>query len=140
MGDLVLGGTLQLMGTLNLEAEGGKVVIDAGGAQFEVLVEGATGTAAPPVIQPPPPATPLDTGVDAEVISSFNQTVKAGGKNIVTGGVVMQGDVPTWPGMMLPSAGNTGPVLVSGIPATVQNDQATIFPSGGVATFTTSGQ
>jgi len=52
----------------------------------------------------------------------------------------MQGSTPTWPGMMLPSIGNTGPVLVNGIPATVENDQASIFPSGGVATFTDSGQ
>jgi hypothetical protein len=142
MGDLVLSGNLMLSATLELEADGGKVKVDT----FEVLVEGlapptdgASGTA-PPVIMPPPPAGPTDPGPSAAMLSSFNKTVKAGGMNIVALGIVMQGSTPMWPGMMLPSVGNNGPVSINGIPINVQNDQAVIFPSGGSAIYSTSGQ
>jgi hypothetical protein len=53
---------------------------------------------------------------------------------------VMQGSTPTWPGMVLPSQGNTGPVTVNRIPMNVVGDQAVIFPSGGTASLGTSGQ
>ena len=49
-------GTLDLSGMLSLKASGGKV--KAGG--LEVLVEQASGTAAAPVLLPPPPASPGD--------------------------------------------------------------------------------
>jgi hypothetical protein len=138
MADLTLKGMLNLLGTLKLNPDGGKVLI--GDAGMEALVEDAKGTAAPPVIQPPPPASPIDPSVDVQVISSFNKTVTAHGKNIVALGIAMQGSNPTWPGMMLPSVGNTGPVAINGVPINVVNDQATIFPSGGVGTLTQSGQ
>jgi hypothetical protein len=138
MADLTLKGMLMLMGNLRLNPDGGRVLI--GDAGLEALVEEASGQAAPPVIIPPPPASPTDPGTGVKVISSFNKTVTAHGKNLVALGIVMQGNGPTWPGMMLPSVGNTGPVTINGIPINVVNDQATIFPSGGVGTFTTSAQ
>jgi hypothetical protein len=137
MANLTLKGTLNLLGKLDLNPDGGKVLI--GDAGLEALVENAEGQA-PPVILPPPPAAPSDPGPTVKVISSFNKTVTAGGKNLVALGIVMQGNIPSWPGMMLPSAGNTGPVTINGIPINVQQDQATIFPSGGVASFAQSGQ
>jgi hypothetical protein len=137
MADLVLGGNLTLMGNLNLVGDGGKVLIGSA----EVLVEGtsptngAQGTSPAPVIQPPPPASPLDPGTSVYLVSSFNKTVKANDKAIVALGIVLQGNTPMWPGMMLPSTNNTEIVTIAGVPANVKNDQATIFPSGGVATF-----
>jgi uncharacterized Zn-binding protein involved in type VI secretion len=103
------------------------------------LVEEGEGQAAPPVLIPPPPASPSDPGVKVKVISSYNKTVTANGKNIVALGIVMQGDAPSWPGMMLPSVGNPT-VTINRVAVNVVNDQATIFPSGGVGTFTKSGQ
>lgn len=138
MADLTLKGTLTLLGNLRLNPDGGRVLI--GDAGLAALVEEASGQAAPPVIQPPPPASPVEPGPEVKVISSFNKTVTAHGKNLVALGIVMQGSTPTWPGMMLPSVGNTGPVTINGVPINVVNDQATIFPSGGVGTFTTSAQ
>jgi hypothetical protein len=136
MADLILKGPLNLVGKLNLEADGGRIFI----GEWEALVEGEAQGSAPPVIQPPPPAGPINTGTTVKVISSFNKTIKAGGKNIVASGIVMQGDPLMWPGMMLPSMNNNEPVTINGIPANVQNDQATLFPSGGMAIFDTSGQ
>lgn len=136
MGDLKLSGNLMLGGQLQLQPSGGKVLVE----NLEALVENAEGTGAPPVILPPPPATPTDSGTAVKVISSFNKTVTANGKNLVTQGIVMQGNVPTWPGMMLPSIGNPAGPSVNGVKINVENDQASIFPSGGIATLTQSGQ
>ena len=68
MADLVLSGLLNLKGTLKLAgSSGGKVKVDT----FEVLVEvtkgqaGAAQGVGAPVILPPPPASPVDTGTDA---------------------------------------------------------------------------
>ena len=110
-----------------------------GDAGLEALVENAAGQAVPPVLIPPPPASPSDPGTGVKVISSYNKTVTAAGKNIVALGIVMQGNVPSWPGMMLPSVGNPT-VTINRMAINVVNDQATIFPSGGVGTFTQSGQ
>jgi hypothetical protein len=137
MTDLTLKGVLNLMGNLKLNPQGGKLLI--GDAGLEALVEQAEGQAAPPVLIPPPPSPPNDPGVKVKVISSFNKTVTVGGKNIVALGIVMQGDIPSWPGMMLPSIGNPT-VTINRTAINVANDQATIFPSGGVGTFTQSGQ
>lgn len=137
MADLTVKGVINLLGNLKLNPQGGKLLI--GDAGLEALVEQAEGQAAPPVLIPPPPASPSDPGVKVKVISSFNKTVTVNGKNIVALGIVMQGDVPSWPGMMLPSAGNPT-VTINRIAINVANDQATIFPSGGVGTFTQSGQ
>ena len=57
----------------------------------------------------------------------------------VARGIAMQGDIPSWPGTLLPSAGNPT-VKINQVAINVVNDQATIFPSGGVGTFTQSGQ
>lgn len=142
MGDLQLSGLLDLSGDLGLAADGGKVTI----AGLEVLVE-LTPTARPahgsggvPVILPPPPAAPLDVGVFVNVINSFNKTVKIGGKAVVAQGMAMQGNSPMWPGMVLPSIGNTGPVTANHLPINVANDQAVIFPSGAPAMLDKSGQ
>jgi hypothetical protein len=137
MADLTLKGVLNLTGNLKLNPDGDKVLIGLFG--LEALVEGAEGQAAPPVLIPPPPSPPQDPGIKVKVISSFNKTVTAHGKNIVAQGIVMQGDIPIWPGMMLPSAGNPG-VTINGTLINVVNDQATILPSGGVGMFTQSGQ
>jgi hypothetical protein len=143
MAGLELTGPLNLTGRLVLSASGGNV--KAGG--FEVLVQLSApgephhGTASP-VILPPPPASPLDTGPNVWVISSFNQMVQIGTKPIVALGMVMQGQNPMWPGMVLPSQKNMQPTAVSvnGVPANVQNDQAMIFPTGVPAALGTSGQ
>ena len=137
MADLTLKGVLNLLGNLELQPDGGKLLI--GDAGLEALVEEAEGQAAPPVLIPPPPASPSDPGVKVKVISSFNKTVTAGGKNLVALGIVMQGDIPSWPGMVLPSIGNPT-VTINFVAINVANDQATILPSGGVGTFTQSGQ
>ena len=144
MADLILSGDLNLMGDLNLKGDqGGKVKVN----QAEVLVESTTppqGIAhcekAPPVLLPPPPVGPIDPGIKVWVINSFNKTVKAGGKRIVTQGIVMQGNKPTWPGMVLPSEGNTTVKINQILINVVEKDKAVIFPSGGIAQLTVSGQ
>jgi uncharacterized Zn-binding protein involved in type VI secretion len=130
MADLALSGTLDFRGILTLKAGGGKV--KAGG--LEVLVEQASGQAAAPVLLPPPPASPATTSLDVSVICSLNKTVSAG-KPIVTQGMCLQGNI--WPGFVLRGSGT---VTVNHIPMNVQNEQATIFPSGASAVFNSSGQ
>ena len=136
MADLILKGNLNLIGDLTLNPDGGKVLIGDAGA--EALLEAVApsdpnhGTA-PPVILPPPPASPADPGPNVWVINSFNKTVKVGsaGKVIVALGLVMQGNIPTWPGSVLPGQNST--VMANFIPISVLGDQAIIFPSGGTA-------
>ncbi len=148
MADLVLktgpGGTLNLQGTLTLAGQGGKVKV--GDAGLEALVEvlpsaSAQSTTAPPVMLPPPPASPATTSMKVWIVTSFNKTVKAQSKAIVALGMVMQGDpgAPIWPGMMQPST-NTPTVTINCVAINVVNDMAAIFPSGGMATFSSSGQ
>lgn len=145
MADLTLKGTLNLTGTLTFKpSPGGKLKI--GNAGLEALVEVMPGdppqcTAAPPVILPPPPASPLQPQPTVWIVSSFNKTVKAGSKCIVALGMAMQGQsgAPLWPGMLLPSSGNPT-VTVNHVPINVVNDMAVIFPSGGSAAFSASGQ
>jgi hypothetical protein len=140
MANLDLKGPLNLLGTLTLEgASGGKVTIDG----QEILVEVTPGTmpahgSAPAVTLPPP--APADPAPFVNVINSFNKTVKVGSKAAVAQGMVMQGSVPTWPGMVLPSQKNTSPVTAGGLPINVVGDKAIVFPSGGSATFDGSGQ
>jgi hypothetical protein len=138
MGDLRLTGMLNLQGTLDLApaVAGGKVL--AGGLPV-LVVPGAKGKATVPVLLPPPPAKPTDTGFDVAVIVSFNQSVTAGGKAIVTQGMCLQGDMMSWPGMVAPSVGNAG-VKVNNVAMNVENDQATILPTGAPAVLNTSGQ
>jgi len=142
MADLVLKGRLDFRGNLTLQgSNGGKVKVDASEVLVELQPPESHGTA-PPVILPPPPAGPFDAGLAVVILSSFNKTVKAGARAIVTLGMVMQGDQnpPPWPGMVLPTQGNAGPVSVNQVPMNVVGDQAIIFPSGGSASFTSSGQ
>lgn len=143
MGDLVLKGILNLKGMLALQgADGGKV--KAG--EFEVLVEVSKGVGSAqgqgaPVILPPPPASPIDTGVDGWIFKSFNATVTAGGKNIVTMGMCAQGNpgTATWPGMVQQSMGNPT-VTINNIAINVQYDMATTLPTGAPVIFSQSGQ
>lgn len=142
MAGLKLTGPLNLMGILTLNASGG--VVTAGGN--EVLVESSPtagpthSSSAPPVILPPPPAPPTDTGTTVWVVSSFNKTVQIkttafGPRPIIALGMVMQGNIPMWPGMVLPSQKNAQPkaVSVNGVSANVTQDQAMIFPTGAPA-------
>ena len=131
MANLELSGTLDFGGMLDLQGEsGGKVLVE----NQEVLVEQAEGTA-PPVMLPPPPAGPVEPGPKVIVICSLNKTVTASGKAIVTQGIVMQGNAPTWPGMVMRGSNN---VTVNNIPMNVKGEQATIFPSGGTAMLSQS--
>jgi hypothetical protein len=142
--DLVLSGLLNLKGTLKLAGgSGGKVKVDAN----EVLVEASKGQAGAahgqgaPVILPPPPASPIDTGVDVWIYKSFNATVTAGGKNIVTLGMCAQGNpgTATWPGMVQPSMLNPT-VTINFIPINVVGDMGLTLPTGAPVTFSSSGQ
>ncbi|MFZ1985645.1 MAG: hypothetical protein WAU91_14600 [Desulfatitalea sp.] len=143
MADLVLSGLLNLKGQLALKGDaGGKVKVGS----FEVLVEVSKGVPPSqgqgvPVLLPPPPASPTDPGIDCWIFKSFNATVTAGGKNIVTQGMCAQGNpgTATWPGMVQPSMGNPT-VTINNIAINVQNDMATILPTGTPAVFTSSGQ
>jgi hypothetical protein len=147
MPDLALKGTLNLLGMLTLAgASGGKVKVGDVEALVEVLpTDPAQCNGAPPVILPPPPGSPLQPQPTVWIVNSFNKTVKArtslGDRNLVTQGMAMQGQpaAPMWPGMVMVSAGNPT-VTVNNIAVNVVNDQATIFPSGGTAVFTSSGQ
>ena len=149
MADLTLKGILNLKGMLTLKpSSGGKLKIGNAGleALVEVLPSGPPQcSGAPPVILPPPPASPLQPQPTVWIVNSFNKTVTVqtatGTKPLVAQGMAMQGQsgAPAWPGMVLPSAGNPT-VTVNSIPVNVVNDQAVIFPSGGSAVFTASGQ
>ena len=140
MADLTLEGPLDLMGTLTLEGGGGgKVKVGTKEALVEVLpADPPQCTDASPVLMPPPaPTFPQPT---VWIISSFNQTVKAGTKSLVAMGMAMQGqNAAPWPGMVLPSSNNTS-VTVNSVPVNVVDDMAVIFPSGGTAKFSASGQ
>jgi hypothetical protein len=142
LGDLVLKGNLNLMLNLRLKGDGGKVLIGAHEALVELTPPGdpEQGTSPAPVLIPPPPAAPADSGLKVWVVKSFNSTVLADTRPIVALGMVMQGLTPTWPGMMLPSSGNTETVTINHLPINVVNDKAILFPNGASAPLTTSGQ
>lgn len=133
MADLELMGTLNFGGKLSLRGtNGGKVKADG----KLVLVVDACGTA-PPVIQPPPPANPIDDGIDVVIVTSGNSTVTASGKPMVIKGMCKQGRNLTWPGIVQPG---TAKVNVGGMAVNVIGDKAVITASGGEAQFTDSGQ
>jgi hypothetical protein len=135
VGTLNLAGPLDFRGTLTLAD-----TVQVAGVQ--VLVEASDIGTAPPVILPPPPASPVNPAPQVSILKSFNQTVTAGARPIVTQGMTMQGAPPQWPGMVLPSQGNSGPtaVTVNGLPMNVVGDQGVTFPSGGTSSFGQSGQ
>lgn len=141
MADLLLSGMLNLKGNLKLAGD----LVKAN--NLEVLVVGQRGSgpthgnAPAPVPIPPPPATPLDPGVGVWIFQSFNSTVTADGKKVVTQGMCAQGDPnkATWPGMVQPSIGNPG-VKIDNIPINVKNDMGIILPTGAPVTFNQHGQ
>ncbi len=138
MGDLVLSGQLNFLGTLDLKGDGGKVKVD----DNEILIEQAPGSAhgkGIPVILPPPPVGPIDTGVDATIFKSFNATITINGEIAVAMGLHLQGDTPMWPGMVMPSSNNPG-VKANYLPMNVQKDTGITLPNGGTVTYDTSGQ
>jgi hypothetical protein len=143
MSEIKLAGMLNLKGMLNFKS---KVLVGGKEALVESLPpsDQPHSTGATPVILPPPPASPVETGTKVWVMNSFNKTVMANNKPIVAQGMAMQGGqqspMPIWPGMVMPSQGNTGPVTINFIPINVVNDQAIIFPMGAPAPLTTSGQ
>jgi hypothetical protein len=136
---------LNLKGILKLASgSGGKIQVNG----IEALVEAqrgippSQGTAPAPVLIPPPPAAPSNPGRDVWIFKSFNPTVTANGKNIVTQGMCAQG-LPgnaIWPGMVMPSILNTSMVTINNIPINVLGDMGTILPSGVPVTFSSSGQ
>lgn len=137
MGELNLKGNLSLVGSLNLKD---KVLVEGVEALIELTPSGAPhSTGAPPVNLPPPPAGPADPGPKVWVITSFNKTVTANGKAIVTQGMTMQGNGAIWPGMVLPSSNNTT-VKANQLAICVKQDKAVTLPSGGQVTLTDSGQ
>jgi hypothetical protein len=144
MGDLLLSGILDFQGVVDLVGDGG--LVKASGAA--VLVEAVRGVgkshgqAPAPVPIPPPPSPPSDpTGVDVWIFKSFNATVKAGGKVVVTQGMCAQGSagMAAWPGMVQPSTANPG-VTVNHIAINVVGDLGTILPTGAPVPFTAHGQ
>lgn len=145
MGDLKLAGLLNLAGNLKLAGrDGGKVKVN----EIEVVVEtqkgqaGAAQAQAPaPVPIPPPPGSPSDPGLDVWLFKSFNLTVTANGKNIVTQGICAQGNpgTATWPGMVQPSIMNST-VTINRIFVNLVGDMCIILPTGAPALIKVSGQ
>ena len=140
MADLLLAGMLNFTGTLDLRADGGTVKAN----NLDVLVDvprgqagGEHGKAAAPVPIPPPPSSPSDPGLDVWIFKSFNATVTAGGKPIVTQGMCAQGNPgqASWPGMVQQSLNNPG-VAVNSVPMNVKGDMGTILPTGAPVSFT----
>lgn len=138
MGEVKLSGDLILMGSLDLKD---KVLVGGAEALVELqpLSPSPHGTSAPPVNLPPPPAGPADAGPKVWVITSFNKTITANGKAIVTQGMTMQGDTAIWLGMVLPSTNNTT-VKANQLAICVKQDKAVTLPSGSQVTLTESGQ
>ena len=147
MGDLLLSGTLNLTGRLNLIAsDGGKVIVKTGANELEALVEITKGSAtdghgqavAPVLI---PPQSPADDGSDLWIYKSFNAMVTANDKTIITQGLCAQGTPgkATWPGMVSPSVWNHE-VTINHIAINVANDMGIIPASGASVTFSNSGQ
>lgn len=144
MTDLKLSGPLNLTGTLKLSAEGGKVRV--GGLAALVQVHPQTGPAhgmGVPIIQPPPPAGPIDTGVNVRVFNSFNSTVtvKVMGSDapVIALGICAQGNTATWPGIVLPSTKNAS-VTINHVLINVEGDSAILLPNGASVPLNNSGQ
>jgi len=132
-----LKGTLDLAGTLVLREK----VLVGGLEALVVLIAPGTpmhGTAAAPVLIPPPPSPPQDPGLGVWIIESVNRSVRAGSRALITTGRCVQGNIPTWPGNVLPSKGNRG-VRAAGAAVCVVGDGG-VITAGGPVTFTTSGQ
>ncbi|TQM61946.1 hypothetical protein [Humibacillus xanthopallidus] len=131
MADLELNGTLDLVGAVELTADGGKVLVNT----VEALVEDASGTAPAPVPLPQP-SSPADQSTNVKCVKSLGAGVTAGGKTVVTTGLVLQG---IWPGMIIRSTQNQR-VTANMLPINVKQDTAVIFPSGSSVPIDTTGQ
>jgi hypothetical protein len=142
MADLILKGTLDLGGSLTLKSPGGKVKVEEDEVLVELPINEKHGQASAPVVLPPPPANPVTTGLDVVILSSLNKTVTANGKAIVAQGILLQGESGkrVWPGMVLPSQKNSKVTINKALKINVKGDQGVVFPSGGTATFDSSGQ
>lgn len=128
-GMLQLGGDLTLMATRVL-ADGEEILVVAGTSE-----QAHCSTAAPVLL---PPTAPSDPGTNVWVNNSFNRTVKIGDKFVVAGGTCVQGNGPTWPGLLLPGSSK---VLIRGVPVGVaKKDQAIILANGAAVAFDLSGQ
>ena len=145
MADLLLSGVLNFTGTLDLVGDGGGLVKVNNVEVLVVAGRGAAGQAhgqAPaPVPIPPPPAAPSDPGLDVWIFQSFNSTVTAGGKKIVTQGMCAQGNpgMASWPGMVQPSMLNPL-VTINNIAMNLKGDLGITLPTGAPVTFTAHGQ
>lgn len=145
MGEINLKGMLNLAGTLTLKD---KVKINGIEALVVLnpLTDAPQTSAAVPIIQPPPPATPTDAGTSIWVTQTPNMGIKAGQKLLVAGGMAQQGGMPagakgppSWPGTMPPSTLNPG-VTINQVAINVVGDLAAITPPGAPAPLTSSGQ
>lgn len=139
--DLVFSGVLDLGGRLELAASDGKVKVDGNEMLVQLppksVKQHGTGV---PVMLPPPPAGPADTGTSVWIISSFNASVTIGGAPVVALGMMVQSAAPVpWPGMVMPSTKNAG-VAINGVQINVVNDSGVTLPNGGSVTFDASGQ
>lgn len=136
---LKLKGMLDLKGLLNLEAGGGVVTAN----EIEVIVQRPP--ASPPhhgigIPVPIVPIAPIDPGVNTWIFLSFNQTVTISRIPIVTQGLHLQGNVPTWPGMAQRSVVNPT-ITIAKVPMLVLGDQGITFPNGGAVVYSNaSGQ
>lgn len=130
-GVLDLGGTLEFAPRLLVGGAEALVVLPAPGSPSHAT--------APPVLEPPPPAKPLDEGPEVWVTTGPNTTVRAGARAIVAGGQVRQGFRATWPGRVESSRRNRD-VRIGGTAISVVGDTALIEKSGVTVVFTASGQ
>lgn len=137
VGDLNLKGILNLGGVLKLAGDGGKVTVEGNAVLLEDA--GTTHGSGVPVILPPPPASPVDTGTDAKIFKSFNSTVSVSDMAIVTMGLHLEGNSSTWPGMIMKSVSNQT-VTINNLPINVEGDKGITLPNGGPVNYTTSGQ
>lgn len=137
MADLILKGSLNLTGKLDLAStDGGKIKVD----DNEVLVATSDkpyNNSGTPV--PLPPNAPVDTGINVYLKKTFNSDVTANGVAIVTMGIIAQGNTPTWPGLVLPSINNLT-VRISTVQINVVNDKSVTLPNGGMTILDISNQ
>lgn len=139
MADLMLSGLLNLGGNLELAASGGKVKAEGANVLVAVGRSGAQQGQGSPVMMPPSPAGPLDTGPAVRIIKSFNSGVTIHTVPVVALGITAQGNQVIWPGMVLPSTVNTK-VKLNGVAINVEGDSAITLPNGGTVSLDTSGQ
>jgi hypothetical protein len=141
MADILLSGVLDLTGSLNLVPPKGGLVKANGAPVLVELPRGGTDTHGTGTPVPLPPPAPTDPGTDVWVFRSYNSTITANDKAIITQGMCAIGSPmqATWPGIVQSSVVNPA-VKINGVAMNVVGDLATILPTGAPATFTASGQ